>query len=331
MTSIQNYYIGIDLGGTNIKAVAIDNKGKLFCEKNTSTESEKLPQYVIEKIISIINEFKNGPGLKEKNLNGIGIAAPGVVDMKKGITKFLPNLYTGWHDIDIVSQISRSCKSNAFLLNDVRAIALGEKMFGAGKGIDNLVCMALGTGIGGGIIINGRLYFGNEGFAGEVGHQVIDLSGPRCTCGSWGCLESLASGSALSSQAIKLVKQGATTVMRELAKNDLNKIDPLVVEKAARQGDPLAVEIYEKEAFYLGTAIANLIVILNPEMIILCGGVSKAGELLIEPIRKVLTERIFLGPDLKKLKIVRGELGDSAGGMGAAVWAMTNLSDAPQT
>lgn len=322
----QYYYIGVDLGGTNIKAVAINKHGKIFCEKNIPTESEYGPPAVIRKIISIIDNFKTSKELSKMKLAGIGIAVAGVVDMDQGVCKFLPNLLTGWKDIPIITQIEKQSNSKAFLINDVRATTLGEKTFGAGQGVENLICITLGTGIGGGVVINGQIYFGSEGVAGEIGHQIIEPYGPRCTCGSRGCLESLASGPALCSQAIKLVKQGADTIIRDLVDNDLNKIDPLVVENAARQGDMLALEIWEREAYYLGLAIANLLVVLNPEMIIIGGGIAKAADLLFEPIKKTIRQRVFVGPDIDKLKLVRSKLGDEAGAIGAAIWAMLSLS-----
>jgi glucokinase len=322
----QYYYIGIDLGGTNIKAVAIDKQGKILCEKNIPTESEYGPPAVIKKIISIIDNFRTGKELVKMELTGIGIAVAGVVDMKQGVTKFLPNLITSWKNIPIIKEIEKQSNSKALLINDVRATTLGEKTFGAGQGIENLVCIAVGTGIGGGVVINGKIYFGSEGVAGEIGHQTIEPYGPRCTCGSQGCLEALASGPAICAQAIKLVKQGADTIIRDLVDNDLNKIDPLVVEKAARQGDPVALEIWEREGYYLGLAIANLLVILNPEMIIIGGGIANAADLLFEPIKKIIRQRVFVGPDVEKLKLVRAKLGDKAGAIGAAIWAMLNLS-----
>lgn len=325
MTS-REYFVGVDLGGTNIKTVAMNSGGRIFCEGNIPTESEKGPTVVIKKITSLIDDLTHNGTLIHKNLCAIGVAAAGVVDMKEGVCKFLPNFPTGWRGIPLVKKIEEGVGSQSFLINDVRAITLGEKTFGAGRGVKNLICIALGTGIGGGIVIDGKLYFGKEGFAGEIGHQTIELYGPKCGCGNYGCLEALASGPNLTSQAIRLVKQGATTIMRDLVDNDLNKISPEVVAEAARRGDSIAKEIWGKEAFYLGTGIANLLVILNPEMIIIGGGIAKAADLLLEGIRQILHRRVYMGPDVDKLKIVRGELQDKAGAVGAATWAMLNLS-----
>jgi glucokinase len=184
--------------------------------------------------------------------------------------------------------------------------------------------MAIGTGIGGGVIVHDMLCFGGEGFAGEIGHQLVEPQGPKCTCGNYGCLEAVASGASIISNAIRMVKQGATTTIRDLAGNDVNAITAEMVARAAHGGDAVAREIWDKEAFYLGVGITNLIMILNPEMIILGGGVAKAFDLLIEGIRGTVSSRIHLGPDVDSLKIVSCRLGDYSGAIGAALWAKQN-------
>jgi glucokinase len=200
-------------------------------------------------------------------------------------------------------------------------MTLAEKTAGAGKGVDNLVCMAVGTGIGGGIVIGGSLYFGGEGLACEIGHQIIEPQGPRCTCGSRGCLEALASGSNIAYQAIRLVRQGAATLVRDMVQGDLNLVTPEIVADAARQGDRLALEIWEREAYYLGLGLANLVVTLDPDMIVIGGGVAEAFDLLAGGIMATLRERVKLGHDLERLRLVKGRLGELAGAVGAAVWA----------
>ena len=317
----RSYYVGVDLGGTNIKAIAMNEGGVTLIEENIPSETESGPSAVIDKMVCLINGLIRDDSLTGYTLGAIGIAAAGVVDMDKGVCKWLPNL-PGWMGMPLVSKISERINKRTFLINDVRAMTLAEKTFGAGRGVKNLLCLAVGTGLGGGIIIDDKLYFGSEGFAGELGHQVVEVRGPDCTCGNYGCLEALASGSNIAYQAIRIVKQGATTLIRDLVNNDLNRITPQVVAEAARQGDAFAKEIWEREAFYLGTGIANLVLIFNPEMIILGGGVAEAFDLLIGGIRKILKRRIHLGPDLRRLKIVRSKLKGLSGAVGAATWAM---------
>jgi glucokinase len=313
-------YIGIDFGGTNIKAIGITSEGETLCEKNVPANAEKGPEQVIEKIVSLINEVVDDCPVPREQFNAVGVAAAGIVDMERGICRFLPNL-PGWVNIHLVEKLLRKIDLQTFLINDVRAMTLAEWTLGAGVGVKNLICIAVGTGIGGGIVLDGKLYFGSEGLAGEIGHQTIEPDGPRCTCGNHGCLEALASGANIAFQAIRIVKQGATTIIRDLVENDLNRITPMVVAEAARSGDQMALDIWEREAYYLGMGLANLVVIFNPEMIILGGGIAEASDLLIEGVQETLRDRVLLGHDLKRLRIVPCKLKNLSGAIGAAAWA----------
>jgi glucokinase len=312
-------FIGIDLGGTNLKGVVADSQGHVVVEKRVLARTERGPDAVIDSMLELIAELcRDAPGAAEEC--AVGVAAAGVVDVRHGVCTWLPNL-PGWKAIPLTRIIEERRGSRCHLINDVRAMTLAEKTVGAGVGVGNLVCMAIGTGIGGGIVVNDALLFGAEGFAGEIGHQQVDPQGPKCTCGNYGCLEAVASGAAIVFQAIRMVVQGATTAIRDLAESDLNRITPEVVAEAARQGDLVALDIWGREAFYLGVGIANLVTILNPEMVILGGGVAGAFDLLIDRIRDTLRSRIHLGPDPQGLKIVRSQLGDASGAIGAALWA----------
>ncbi|MBE0479246.1 ROK family protein [Candidatus Aerophobetes bacterium] len=321
----EKYFIGVDLGGTNIKAVAMNREGKIFHQQNIPTESEKGPLPVIDKLVLLIESVRRKKDVTRRSLGAIGVAVAGAVDMKQGICRFLTNFPTKWKGIPLASRIKERTGCTSFLINDVRAITLAEKTFGAGRKVKNLVCIALGTGIGGGIVIDGKLHFGSKGFAGEIGHQTISMDGPKCGCGNYGCFEALASGSNIASQAIRFIKQGRSTMIRDLVEGDLNRITPEVVAKAARQGDEVAREIWEKEACYVGIGIANLVVSLDPEMVIIGGGIAKAADLLFEGIKKELSRRVYVDPDVSRLKIVKSEFGDIAGAVGAATWAMMNV------
>ncbi len=317
-------YIGIDLGGTNLKGVAIDRKGDILYKKNIQSRTEEGPEVVIRNIIELIQNITRTVKGDNKTI-AIGIAAAGVVDIENGICTWLPNL-PGWKDIALVQIIEEKIGTPAYLINDVRAMTLAEKTVGAGQGIKNLVCIAIGTGIGGGIILHDQLYFGDEGFAGEIGHQVINFNGPKCTCGNYGCLEAYASGAHIILEAIRMVKQGATTIIRDLADNDLNKITPKIVALAARKGDEIAKEIWENESFYLGVGLANLVHILNPEMIIVGGGIAEGSDILIDGIRTAVCERLHLGACTDHLQIVQCKLGDIAGAVGAALWSKYSIN-----
>ncbi|MBC7190568.1 ROK family protein, partial [Candidatus Aerophobetes bacterium] len=184
----------------------------------------------------------------------------------------------------------------------------------------------IGTGIGGGIVIERKLYFGRQGYAGEIGHQIIDPAGPICGCGNRGCLEAFASAGSIIVQAKEMIKKGKPTLIEKLIGGDLDKITPKIVAQAAREGDAVARKIWEREAFYLGIGIANLVVILNPQAVIIAGGISKAFDLMIDRIKETLRERILIEVDVEKLKILKGKLGDMAGAIGAACWAREKFS-----
>jgi glucokinase len=268
----------------------------------------------------LINEAVADAGLDRKEIGGVGIGAPGVLDLERGITLFLPNLPGEWRNVPLGPTIAERVGLPVSLLNDVRSFTLGEKTFGAGRDVDTIVGIAIGTGIGGGLVINGQLHLGLEGTAGEVGHQIIDPHGPPCGCGSRGCLEAFASGPAITAMALKAITQGRTTRIAELVSYDLNEVTPEVVCRAALDGDVVAQEVYRRAGFYLGIGVANLITIISPQMVVIGGGVAQAGDLLFDPIRRTARESVHVTP-FDRVQIVPAELGTDAGLIGAAVWA----------
>ncbi len=205
------------------------------------------------------------------------------------------------------------------LLNDVRSITNGEWYFGAGRGFDTVAVFAVGTGVGGGLVVNGQLHLGIGGTGGELGHTTIDFNGPPCGCGNFGCVEAYASGPAIAAMGMKAVAQGLTTSIGELCEYDLNRITPKLIAKAAQEGDEVAKNIYERAGFALGIAAANMCVVLGPRRIIIAGGVSQAGDLLLEPIRQTLRERVHVMP-VDQVQVVGSQLGDNAGVIGVACW-----------
>jgi glucokinase len=198
-------------------------------------------------------------------------------------------------------------------------MTFGEWKFGAGRGVDTVACFTLGTGVGGGLIINGKLHPGIGGMAGELGHQTVEMDGPRCGCGNRGCLEVYASGPAIAAMAIRAVVQGFTTRLGEIVGYDLNRITPEVVYKAALAGDAVAREIFDRAGSYLGVAVSNVLVTVGPRKVVIGGGVSQAGELLFAPIRRTVLERVRTMP-VEQVEILPAELGTNAGLIGAALW-----------
>ena len=317
--------LAIDLGGTKIIAAIISNQGRVITREYYLTLAEEGPQLVIKRTLSAIDRLLSLGKIDSSQLNSISIAAAGAIDFGKGLVTLSPNL-PGWYDIPLRDLIKEKYRVNTFLINDASAAALGEHRFGAGKGVNNLILLTLGTGIGGGIIINGKLYSGPCGSAGEIGHMTIDVNGPRCSCGNIGCLEMLASGTAVAREAIKRIRQGERSSLTEIVEGKIESITAEKVEVAAQGGDSLALEVILKAANYLGVGMVNLVNIFNPEMIIVGGGMAKMGNLLLDPAKQVVRERAFQLP-AQAVRIVPAQLGDDAGVLGAAVFAFQQELD----
>lgn len=327
--SVPQCYLGIDMGGTAIKALCLQGDGKILVRKQVPTQSHEGSEAVIRRLIRLIGDVVGD--LKDKRkVVGVGIAVAGVVDKESGTVLLLPNFPGLWQGIPLGPRLQDHFKVPSFVINDARAATLGEKTFGAGQQSNNMVMLTLGTGVGGGIIIDGELYFGSEGHAGEVGHQTIDPDGPLCGCGNQGCLEALASGPAIASMGVRAVKQGMTTSIRDLAGGDLDNISPKTIADAASDGDAVANWIIRTAGSYIGIGIANLVVILNPDTVVVGGGVAKAGDLLFRAIEETVDQRvcIFAG-GRGTVRIVPAALGEEAGAIGAAVWAMKKVQRTP--
>ena len=308
-------HLGIDLGGTEIKAVALSMSGGILAQGRAST-----PRTGVRAVIAAMH------GLAARVAGGVpiqgaGVAVPGVVDMGRGLVKFLPNVPGVWANVPLVEELGRLLGVGCVLLNDGRAATYGELCLGAGRGCRDFVLLAVGTGIGGGVVVDGELLLGSGGHAGEVGHQVIDMHGPRCACGGWGCAESLASGPALVAAAVRAVVQGMDTGLHAACGGDVGRITPSLVAEVAGAGDPVASELLEEVAHRLGTAVGNLVVVLNPERVVIGGGLSLAGERLLTGIRSTMAERIGWYLRHAPVEVVAAELGVNAGALGAAAWA----------
>lgn len=314
-------YLGCDLGGTNIKAGLVDvARGEIVAVGSSPTLAREGEAVVIERIAGLMERVVASSGIPWGEIRGIGTSAPGIVDLAAGRTLFLPNLPGQWRDVPLAERLEARLGPPVVLLNDARAITLGEWRFGAGRGVATMACFTLGTGVGGGLVIEGKLHLGIGGTGGELGHQTIDFNGPRCGCGSRGCLEVYASGPAITTMGVKAVVQGRTTSIGERAGYDLNLITPRLIAEAAWDGDAVAEEIYETVGQYIGYAAANVVAMVGPRRIVLAGGVAQAGELLLAPIRRTLRERVFLVP-VEAVTVVPAELGSDAGIMGMALWA----------
>jgi glucokinase len=317
----MSLYIGVDLGGTNLRAAIADtDTGQIFHQRKCPTLAAEGQVAVIGRIVQLIEELTLECDTSACEIRGVGIGVPGTPDIDAGVIQFLPNLPGKWFNVPLQSIIEEKVKLPVALINDVRAITLGEWIFGAGRGCETLVCLAIGTGIGGGVVVNGQFHLGIGGTAGEFGHHVVEVNGLPCGCGGKGCLELYASGPAIAAMGVKEVMHGHTTRIGELVDHDLNRIDAEVVVQAALEGDAIAKDILKRVGTYLGIAVGNILGVISPQKVIFGGGVSRAGDFLLQPIVQTVYERVHVIP-IEKVEFVLAELGMQGGLIGAALWA----------
>ena len=317
----MNVFVGCDLGGTNIKAGLVNvEDGFVIISNSVPTLARQGPEAVLKRMAQLISDLINESEIDKKEIGGLGISAPGMIDLETNTTLFLPNLYSEWRNIPVGERMKSYLGLDVAMLNDVRAITFGEWAFGAGKGVDSMACFAIGTGVGGGLVVNNQLVLGFGGTAGELGHQTVDLNGPLCGCGNNGCVEVYASGPGIAAEAGRGVRQGWSTKIVELIDHDLNQLTPEVVAKAAQMGDKLALNVWERAGTYLGVGIANILTCVGVKRVVIAGGVAKAGDLLLDPIKRVVRQRVFLMP-VEKVDIIKAKLGNDAGTVGMAAWS----------
>ncbi|CCU80544.1 Transcriptional regulator [Halanaerobium saccharolyticum subsp. saccharolyticum DSM 6643] len=316
---MKEYYLGLDLGGTKILAGLADAQGNIITRSRKETEAELGEDKIIENMIETIEEVLNKAGVSKEQVRTLGIGSPGPLDAKKGI--IIENSNLPWKNVQLVKKMETALGINTLLKNDANAAALGEKWFGAGKKVDNMVYLTISTGIGGGAIINKELFSGVNDNACEIGHTVIDPDGPLCGCGNHGCLESFSSGTSIGKRAREAAAAGKSKKMLDLADNIIEDIDAVICAQAAYQGDQIAIDIFEKAGYYLGIGLGNVVNIFNTEMIILGGGVMKASDLFLDQALKTMKDIALPGP-LEIVTVKEAELGSDIGLMGAIAVAM---------
>ena len=310
--------VAIDIGGTKYIVAVVDSKGKILSRVYKHTLSSQGPKKVTARLMSTIDEVIARSGIKRNGLGGIAVAYAGLVDISRGLVTEAANL-PGWNNVPLRDMLADKFDMPAFVINDASAAALGEHRLGAGKGLSNLIFITVSTGIGGGIIINGELYNGTDGCAGEIGHTIIQMEdGPECKCGRHGCWESLASGSAIARMAKEHLSGGEKHFTGYVGWCDC-KVTAEMVAAGARKGDALCREVVNTAGRYLGVGLGNLVNIFNPQMIIIGGGVSGMGEMILRPARRSMKEYAFKLP-ARTVKIVRAGLGVDSGLLGAAVY-----------
>jgi glucokinase len=313
---MEELIIAVDLGGTNVRVAAVNLKGRILRRISFPTEASRGRERVTENILSNIKELLRGFSKDKFEVIGGGFGIPGAIMLDRGIVSQSPNL-PGWEDYDIRSRLEDGLGMPIFIENDANAFALGEGWLGAAKGVKDFCCLTLGTGVGGGIVLNGGIWHGAEGKAGEIGHMVIDVDGPLCQCGSNGCLETLASGSAITRMAIEAIEGNGETDLIERCGGQIEAITSKMVYESARDGDPLSREIFQRMGRYLGVGLANLVNLLNVQLMVIGGQVSEAWDLFIDRARTELEKRA-LGSMGKGVKLEKARCGNDAGILGAA-------------
>lgn len=315
----DRYILGVDLGGTNIVVGAMSADGsRELSVHETPTRATEGTDAVVGRIVGLLErvaaETLAATGATREAILGVGIGSPGPLDRERGLVIFTPNL--GWRDFPLRDRISDAMRLPATLDNDANCATLGEWWRGAAQGGRNVVGLTIGTGIGGGLILDGRLYHGASDVAGELGHTTIDSTGRRCGCGNYGCLEAYASGPAIAERAREALAGGEPSAMPQLVESDLSRLTAALVYQAAREGDRLALEVVRETARLLGAGVANLLNIFNPDVVVLAGGVTQAGDALFEPMRAEVRRRAFK-PAVDACRIVPGALQGKAGVVGA--------------
>ena len=315
----SRFYIGVDMGGTNVKVAAVSPGGDVVEALSLASEVECGPEHVQRQIERGIAELFERYG--RENFIGVGVGAAGSVDAK-GVVKYPPN-FPGWQEEPLGERLRAFTGLPVWVDNDANVAAIGEARFGAGVGLTDFLCITLGTGVGGGLFLRGQIYRGPGLAAGEVGHVSVDMSGPRCKCGSYGCLERLVGARYIVERAVEKFRSGAGGKLSMLVNGKLEDLTPKLISQAAEAGDAVALEVLRETGIIIGVAMASVINLLNLQRIIVSGGVAQAGDLIFRPLRETIEARALPVPRAQ-CDVVPAQLGRHAGVIGAAALAMSS-------
>lgn len=319
-TTGKRHVIGVDLGGTKILVAVFDERHRLLAREKKSTKPQLGAPTVVERVAECVHEALAAAAVPHTAVAAVGVGVPGLVETRSGVVRVSPNLH--WQNFPFGKSLSRQLRIPVVVVNDVEAGTIAVQQLGAGRGLKHFVCMFIGTGIGGGIVLGGQQYRGAAGMGGEIGHMaVIPHDGPRCGCGNQGCLESVASRSAIVRRIVGEIEDGRKSVVKELCDGDLRRIRSRILAKAYHDGDKLVREVIHDACEYLGIGAANLINTLNPQAVILGGGVIEAlGPVMLPRIRRAAWHHVIGATD-ERVNIVDSGLGDDAGILGGALAA----------
>lgn len=321
----STFAFGVDIGGTNISVGLVTSQGKLSRFTSLPSKALRGGPALIKRVEQLLKRIISSSHIDRNRIIGIGVGCPGSINFDQGISQAMTPHIPQWRGLNIRKRLEQAFKIPVFVENDVNAMAWGEKTWGAGQGVNNIVCLTLGTGIGGAIILDGKLYRGPHYYAGEIGHMKIGTDGPRCDCGAYGCLESFFSGPAIVRDFIKAVKgKPRHSLVLKQVKNRLDKIKAKMIFKAAWKNDYLARQVVNRAIHYLGRALASIINIFDCELVILGGRIASDGELLLRPLRRIVKTNIMPSP-VRQYRIVTSQLGEKAGLFGAAALVFHTL------
>ena len=320
MTDPGRWIVGVDIGGTNIKVGVMPFEGgDVLALRTIPTEASRGAQFVVERVVRMIHEaigeVLGAHGGDRSTVAGIGMGSPGPLNRETGVVLTTPNL--GWRNFPLRDLISNEVGLPTWLDNDANCATYGEWWMGAGQGTRSLVGVTLGTGIGGGIVLDGELVHGVSDAAGEIGHMTIDFTGRKCKCGNYGCLEAYASGPNIAARAVEGIEAGAETSLLDAVEGRLDRITAYTVYEAVVAGDAYANEVMVETAKILGAGVANLINIFNPEAVVIAGGVTRAGDHLFVPLRAEIRRRAFASA-WEACEVKPAALPETAGVIGAA-------------
>jgi glucokinase len=308
------YIVGIDLGGTNIVVGTVAEDGsELLGLVSEPTLPELGADAVVARIVKLAHASIAAAG--RRDVAGVGIGSPGPLDTKTGVVILTPDL--GWVNMPLRDRVSDALKLPTTLDNDANCAIFGEWWRGAAQGVDHVVGLTIGTGIGGGIVLGGEIYHGASDVAGEIGHMTIEANGRACKCGNQGCLEAYASGPAIAARAVEGIEAGAKSALPQYVARDLSRITAQIVYEAANDGDAYAQQVVRETAMLLGAGVSNIVNIFNPGVVVICGGVTLAGDKLFGPLTSEVHRRAFK-PAWEVCRIVPGTLTGTAGVYGAA-------------
>ncbi|MBU3072601.1 ROK family protein [Clostridium estertheticum] len=322
---MSEFIIGVDLGGTNIKVALFNLDLKLIVEVRKSTEAQNGPAYVLNKIIHIVEDMMGNLNITEKLIYCMGMGIPGLLDPYEGKSFFSPN-FPGWENIHVVNEMKKKFHFPVFIDNDVRVNLYGEWIYGAGLNSKNLILITLGTGLGSGIVMDGKVMYGETAGAGEIGHMNMYREGRPCKCGSSGCLGRYVSAVGMVNTFIEKLNKGRNSIIEKWVNYDNSNIEAHMISKAYDLQDNLAIEVMHETGRILGFGLANVINLFNPEIIIVGGGMSSAGDRLLNTVRETINDHA-LKISSNACRVVQAKLGDCAGMIGAAAYARDKVNN----